>query len=101
MATAISSENKKSSDLESELAYTSTSYVEPYAFFISWQGVITLAFAGFPPAILEMKNRIASQHPALPPEASGSKWPKSSLGCLRDGVTLTVEQFNTLNQLCK
>ena len=100
MATAITSD-KSSSDLEIELAKTSTSYVEPYAFFISWQGVLTLAFAGFPPAIVDMKERIAAQHPALPAESPGSKWPKSSLACLHDGITLTVEQFNTLNQLCK
>ncbi|KAH7617238.1 hypothetical protein NADE_007024 [Nannochloris sp. 'desiccata'] len=100
MATAITLENQ-CSDLENILENTSTSYVEPYAFFISWQGVLTLAFAGFPPAILDMKQRIAAQHPELPPESSGSKWPKSSLGCLRDGVTLTVGQFETLNTLCK
>jgi hypothetical protein len=100
MATAITLENQ-SSDLVKILESTSTSYVEPYAFFISWQGVLTLAFDGFPPAILDMKQRIAAQHPALPPESSGSKWPKSSLGCLRDGVTLTLEQFETLNELCK
>jgi len=96
MATAITS-----SDLDKILESTSTSYVKPYAFFISWQGVLTLAFTGFPPAILEMKEQIDAQHPALPPESSGSKWPKSSLGCLHDDVTLTVEQFETLNALCK
>ena len=100
MATAIASE-LQSTDLEKILELTSTSYVEPYAFFVSWQGVLTLAFAGFPPAILDMKDRIAAQHPALPPESPGSKWPKASLGCCKDGVTLAREQFNTLNQLCK
>ncbi len=88
-------------DLESLLSHTSTSYVEPYSFFISWQGVMTLAFAGFPPAIVEMKNRLTALHPALPTESPGSRWPKSSIGCLRDGVTLTLDQFNALNQLCK
>ena len=87
--------------LNGELERTPTSYISPYAFFVSWNGVLTLAFNGFAPAIINLKSRLIDAHPALPPEASGSKWPKTSIGCLKDGVTLTREQFETLNALCK
>jgi hypothetical protein len=35
------------------------------------------------------------------PPHSGSKWPKVSLGCLRDSARLTPTQFAQLMQLCK
>jgi hypothetical protein len=76
-------------------------FLQPFAFFVSWNGVLTLAFAGFTPALLDLKRRVATAHPALPRENPGSLWPKASLGCLRDGVTLTEQQFHTLNGLCK
>ena len=89
------------SSLIQELERTPTSYIEPHAFFISWSGVLTVAYRAFTPPLAELKARITAGHPALPPEAPGSRWPKTSLGCLKDGVTLTKEQFETLNNLCK
>lgn len=58
-------------------------------------------YRGFTPAIIDLKNKIHRSHPELPTEASGSKWPKCSIGCVQDGQTLTEEQFNALNALCK
>jgi hypothetical protein len=36
----------------------------------------------------------------LPPENPGSRWPKTSLGALRDGRRLTPEQFKVLMKIC-
>lgn len=33
--------------------------------------------------------------------AAGSKWPKTSIGCLRDGRRLTPEQLVTLCRICR
>jgi len=84
-----------------ELERTETSTIEPYAFFISWHGVLTLAFSGFTPSLVDLKQRITALHSALPPEAPGSLWPKTTIGCLRDGVSILPDQFQALNELCK
>jgi hypothetical protein len=84
-----------------ELEATPISYLHPAAFFVSWHGVLTLAFRGFTPALVDLKARVAQTCPALPPESPGSLWPKASLACLEDGATLTREQYNQLNALCK
>eukprot|EP00201_Polytomella_parva_P012198 CAMPEP_0175066552 /NCGR_PEP_ID=MMETSP0052_2-20121109/16573_1 /TAXON_ID=51329 ORGANISM="Polytomella parva, Strain SAG 63-3" /NCGR_SAMPLE_ID=MMETSP0052_2 /ASSEMBLY_ACC=CAM_ASM_000194 /LENGTH=282 /DNA_ID=CAMNT_0016333269 /DNA_START=99 /DNA_END=947 /DNA_ORIENTATION=- len=74
--------------------------IHPFRFFVSWQGVLTLAYSGFPPAILDLKHRIASL-PGIPQEYNGSKWPKTSLACLRDNCRLTPEMYKKLNDICK
>jgi hypothetical protein len=79
--------------LHAEVAAAAACRLEPAAFFPSWHGVLTLAFAGFPPPLAGLKRRLSAAHPSLPPEAPGSLWPKCSLGCLRDGAALDEAQF--------
>lgn len=55
---------------------------------------------GFPDPILQLKQRISEMFPGLPPENPGSKWPKTSLGALKDGQRLTPDQLATLKQVC-
>ena len=74
--------------------------LRPRAFFVAWSGVMTLAWHGFPPVLAGLKRRIAETFPALPPEKPGSKWPKTTLGCLKEGARLTPDQLRTLTQLC-
>lgn len=74
--------------------------LESRAFFVAWSGVITLAWQGFPPVLAGLKRRIAETFPALPPEKPGSKWPKTTLGCLKEGARLTPDQLRKLTQLC-
>ena len=74
--------------------------LRPRAFFVAWSGVITLAWQGFPPVLAGLKRRIAETFPALPPEKPGSKWPKTTLGCLKEGARLTPDQLRKLTQLC-
>jgi len=87
--------------LDNQLEKTKTCFLTPTALFPSWSGVLCLAYNGFPPALADLKQEISKKHPYLPPENSGSLWPKTSLGCLKDGVTLTKEQFHTIKRICK
>eukprot|EP00887_Chlorella_sp_A99_P004960 scaffold4.g4960.t1 len=86
--------------LADALTNTNSSLLEPAAFFVSWHGVITLAYRGFPPALVDLKARLAVAHPGLPPERPGSLWPKTSLGALRDGAALSREQLAALLRIC-
>ena len=68
---------------------------------MSRQGVLTLAFSGFPPALEALKAALAAHHgEALPAENPGSRWPKSSLGCLVEGRRLTPAELDTLRAIC-
>lgn len=74
--------------------------LQPRAFFPAWSGVLTLAFHGFPPPIVELKRELGARCASLPAERPGSAWPKSTLGALRDGVVLTEAQCRRLLVLC-
>ena len=56
--------------------------------------------SGFPPALVDLKERIEQAHPCLPKESPGSKWPKTTLAALKDGKRLTPKQLDALNELC-
>lgn len=75
--------------------------LRPRAFFVAWSGVMTLAWEGFPPAIASLKRRIARAFPALPPEKPGSRWAKTTLGCLKEGARLTPAELGSLVDLCE
>ncbi|GIL85232.1 hypothetical protein Vretimale_10728 [Volvox reticuliferus] len=89
------------SQIEYLISQTPPSLLRPMAFFVSWHGVLTLAYSGFPPALMELKQAINQTVDGLPSEYSGSKWPKTSLGALHDKARLTPEQFERLNVICR
>ena len=68
-----------------------------------------LVYDGFPPSLVQAKTKIASNNNNndgvmlhLKEENFGSKWPKTTLGAVNDGVDeLTLEQFERLRDLCK
>jgi hypothetical protein len=72
----------------------------PKQFFVAWSGVVTLAWSGFPPQLAELKRAIAETFPDLPDENPGSRWAKTTLGCLRDGKRLTPDTLKTLARVC-
>ena len=74
--------------------------LRPKQFFVAWSGALTLAWHGFPPEIEALKRDIASAFPALKPENPGSRWAKTTLGCLRDTKRLTPEQLERLGNIC-
>ena len=74
--------------------------VSAHQFFVSWHSVVTLAYSGFSRTLLAVKRGIEEGIPGLKPENPGSKWPKTTLGCLREGVQLTEYQVGVLRGLC-
>lgn len=69
-------------------------------FFISWNGVPTLAYQGFTPSLLGVKKGIGDRLPGLREENPGTKWPKTTLGALRDDKTLSWEDTLKLRTIC-
>ncbi len=70
-------------------------------FFVSWNSVLTLAYTGFSRTLLALKRGIDAGIPGLAEENSGSKWPKTTLGCLNDDVELTEAQIHVLRSVCE
>ncbi len=73
----------------------------PRAFAILWYGVPALVYQGFSPSLLALKRKIAGELHHLPPEAMGSRWPKSNLGALPDGNLLTLDELRRLRTVCE
>lgn len=71
----------------------SKTILTPRDFFVSWYGVLTLAYSGFTPSLMKIKNGIKINFPDLKSENEGSKWPKTTLGALKDGHKLTYEEL--------
>lgn len=86
--------------LEGIIRSTPACELQPLSFFVSWSGVLTLAYSGFPPALAALKASISSCFQSLPRENPGSKWPKTSLGCLKEGRRLSEEQLELLKRIC-
>ncbi|KAJ3329269.1 hypothetical protein HDU76_008256 [Blyttiomyces sp. JEL0837] len=82
---------------------TPTCNLTPKAFFIAWNGVLTLAFEGFPSPIVNLKTTLNNDPlltKVLSPENSGSKWPKTTLGALSTNTSLTLDELKLLSTLC-
>ncbi|KAF5832696.1 hypothetical protein DUNSADRAFT_11341 [Dunaliella salina] len=76
-------------------------YLRPLQFFPAWQGVLTLAFSGFPPSFKKLKEDINENlAAAIPKESPGSMWPKMTLGALKDHVRLTPEMLDRISRIC-
>ena len=75
-------------------------WVNPREFFISWSGVPTLAYCGFSRPLLAIKQEIEEAVSGIKPENPGSRWPKTTLGALRDGRTLSLEEARILRTIC-
>mmetsp|Transcript_14691 Transcript_14691/g.37746 ORF Transcript_14691/g.37746 Transcript_14691/m.37746 type:complete len:263 (+) Transcript_14691:272-1060(+) len=87
-------------DLQALIAATPRCLLNPVRFFVSWNGVLTLVYSGFPPALVKLKAAMRGSFEALPTENPGSKWPKTTLGCVKDGKRLTPSELETLNAIC-
>ena len=72
----------------------------PRAFMIAWHGVPTLVYQGFSPDLAGMKRTIAQVLKNLPPEAPGSRWPKTTLGALPDVRPLSPNELRRLLAIC-
>lgn len=75
--------------------------LRPLEFFVAWQGVLTIAYSGFPPALCKLKRGINDMFSSLPKENPGSLWPKTSLACLKDSKFLSMSQLVQLREICR
>lgn len=73
--------------------------LQPFRYMISWNGVLVLAFTGFPRIVLKLKNNL-NKFEHLVNENSGSTWPKCTLAALNDNQRLSPEQLQRLNSIC-
>ena len=69
-------------------------------FFISWNSVATLAYKGFSKTLMAVKRDIEKEIPGLKAENPGSLWPKTTIGCLKEGVELSEGQLKRLRSVC-
>ena len=86
--------------LDSILGAYGPTVMYPSKFFVSWNTVVTLAFSGFSASLLRMKSEIEQRVPVLQQENPGSKWPKTTLGCLMDKEQLTPDEVDALRDIC-
>ena len=75
--------------------------LRPQTYFVAWNGVLTLVYAGFPPVLAGIKARL-NEEDGLPPENFGSRWPKTTLAALRDDAPpLSLAELTRLRALCE
>ena len=81
-------------------AYGPTS-VTANQFFVAYNAVITLAYQGFSKSLLEIKSLIENKiGEKISEENFSSKWPKTTLGSIKQKIPLTNEQLIHLRSVC-
>lgn len=71
-------------------------------FFVSWSGVLVLAYTGFPQPLLNVKAMVDRECTSIAPENPGSKWPKTSLAAVNDECpSITKQQLAVLHKICR
>jgi len=74
--------------------------VKAREFFIAWNGVPTIAYRGFSRTLLSIKAEIQRAVPGMKQENPGARWPKTTLGALRDDRTLSWSDAHALRDIC-
>ncbi|CAD7703149.1 unnamed protein product [Ostreobium quekettii] len=75
--------------------------LRPRCFFVAWNGVLTIAYSGFPPSLARLKSELSAEIDALPPEKPGSLWPKTTLAAVKDNRRLSPKQLTALGKICR
>lgn len=92
--------NKRNiSKVEKIISITPTCYLKPKSFFVAWNSVITLVFNGWPEPIDIMKKELSDQV-NICKEMFGSKFPKITLACVKDGIEITPKILGQIRNLC-
>ena len=86
---------------------------EARGFLVAWGGVLALTFREWPPIVRSLKDLInavsvSALHAGaadqallrLSVENPGSRWPKITIGALRPGHILTLQDLERLRALC-
>lgn len=63
VATSATLITQKAPCIDELLAGTTASILRPYQFFCSWQGVLTLAYTGFPEPLTSLKAKLSELYP--------------------------------------
>lgn len=92
--------NRKMSRVEKIISITPTCYLKPKSFFVAWNSVITLVFTGWPEPIDTMKTELSSSC-TICKEFFGSKFPKITIACVKDGVEMTPKLLSKIRNLCQ
>lgn len=82
------------------ISSTQASCFRPLHFFVAWQGVLTIAYSGFPPSFSQLKEKLGNEALGIAKENPGSMWPKTTLACVKDSKRLSMEQLVQLRQIC-
>ena len=84
-----------------QLVQGASCVLRPQTYFVAWNGVLTLVYAGFPPVLAGIKARL-NEEDDLPPENFGSRWPKTTLAALHDDAPpLSLAELTSLRALCE
>jgi hypothetical protein len=76
--------------------------LRPCAFFVAWNGVLTIVYSGFPPPLEKLKQSLSALPRFTRPENFGSRWPKSTLGAWTDEAEpLALDELRRLQELCR
>ena len=76
--------------------------MQPKTFFIARSGIPTLAYTGFTLTLTSLKRELEEELSWLGPEDDGSRWPKTTLGALRDtDPGLTTDELVRLREICR
>tara|TARA_B100000809_G_C15077712_1_gene508485 strand:+ start:162 stop:902 length:741 start_codon:yes stop_codon:yes gene_type:complete len=88
-------------ELRRLIARKPTTALKPKMFFIARSGVPTLAHTGWTPTLTCLKRELEEEMHWLGAEDDGSKWPKTTLGALRDtDPGLTTDELKRLRTIC-
>ncbi|KAG6543129.1 hypothetical protein Mapa_015378 [Marchantia paleacea] len=96
----VSQESRTCGILISIISRAQACVYDAAEYFVAWQGVLTIAYCGIPASILQIKRDVDQELQGVVRENPGSKWPKTSLACLRDDKVLTLEQLSKLRRIC-
>ena len=86
---------------DEQLVQGDSCVLRPQTYFVAWNGVLTLVYAGFPPMLAGIKARL-NEEDGLPPENFGSRWPKTTLAALHDDAPpLSLAELTSMRALCE
>ncbi|KNC85654.1 hypothetical protein SARC_02175 [Sphaeroforma arctica JP610] len=94
--------DRMTAELHHLIENTETSALEFRSFFVAWDGVLVAAYNAFTPALQLLKDSInANNEIVLQAENHGSRWPKTTLGAIKDDhPPLSLSELKMLREIC-
>ncbi|EGG13876.1 hypothetical protein DFA_11637 [Cavenderia fasciculata] len=76
--------------------FTEVIQLTPKTIFLSYNGVLTITYKAWTNGVTKLKDEL-NQSSLLAEENMGTKWPKTTIACLKDNVNLTYSQYLQLS----